>query len=80
MLAHLKEEKEAGKEIYPAFAGLSVMGDEGNQADKSELNRSCIISNVARKANIFSLQAIGVWKQLGGAAGLVRSPVDDLLE
>ena len=76
-MAHLGEERGAGKEIYPAFAGLSEMGD---QADKSELNRSCIISNVARKANIFSLQAIGVWKQLGGAAGLVRSPVDDLLE
>ena len=55
MLAHLKEEKEAGKEIYPAFAGLSVMGDEGNQADKSELNRSCIIRNIVREANIFSL-------------------------
>jgi hypothetical protein len=62
VLAHLKEEKEAEKEIYPAFAGFSVMGDEGNQADKSELNHSCIISKVAREANISSLQVFGVWK------------------
>ena len=38
VLAHLKGEKEAGKEIYPAFAGLSAMGDEGNETDKSKLN------------------------------------------
>lgn len=38
VLGHLKEEKEAEKEIYPAFAGLSVMGGEGNETDKSELS------------------------------------------
>ena len=45
VLAHLKDEKEAGKEIYPAFAGLSVMGDEGNEADKSKLNYLFQVNN-----------------------------------
>jgi hypothetical protein len=50
-LAHLKEEKEAGKEIYPAFAGLSVMGDEGNEADKSMLSHSFTVEVCSAKTH-----------------------------
>ena len=45
VLTHLKEEKEAGKDIYPAFAGLSVMGDEGTETDKSRRFHSSSVAN-----------------------------------
>jgi hypothetical protein len=41
VMSHLKVEKEAGKEIYPAFAGLKLMGDEGRETDESRLKRWC---------------------------------------
>lgn len=36
VLSHLKAEQEAGKEIHPAFAGLTTMDQESNEADKSK--------------------------------------------
>jgi hypothetical protein len=34
VVSHLKAEKEVGKEIYPAFAGLKLMGEEGRETDE----------------------------------------------
>jgi hypothetical protein len=47
MMSHLKVEKEAGKEIYPAFAGLKLMGDEGRETDESRLKKCCNLFNGA---------------------------------
>lgn len=40
-MSHLKLEKEAGKEVYPAFAGLKLMGDKGRETDRSRLKNCC---------------------------------------
>jgi hypothetical protein len=38
-MSHLKAEKEAGKEIYPAFAGLKLMGEEGRETDEGGFDK-----------------------------------------
>lgn len=49
VLGHLKEEKETGAEIYPAFAVSSIIGDEGHEADKSNFNHSFIVTSFENK-------------------------------
>jgi hypothetical protein len=41
VMSHLKAEKEGGKEIYPAFAGLKAMGEEGREIDGSKFELRC---------------------------------------
>ena len=38
VIRHLEAEKVAGKQIFPAFAGLNAMNDEGKETDKSRLS------------------------------------------
>jgi len=37
VIRHLNAEKAAGKQIFPAFAGLEAMNEEGKETDKSKL-------------------------------------------
>lgn len=36
-MSHLELEKSAGKEVYPAFAGLSTNDQQGNDAEKGKV-------------------------------------------
>jgi hypothetical protein len=40
VIRHLEAEKAAGKQIFPAFAGLEMMNEEGKETDKSKLLKS----------------------------------------
>ena len=41
-MSHLKAEKDVGIEIYPAFAGLKLMGEERRETDESRFDNCCI--------------------------------------
>jgi hypothetical protein len=56
VMRHLELEKAAGKEIYPAFAGLSMMDDGGNEAEKGRA--PCL--GIKVDANNRSLSATGM--------------------
>jgi len=45
VLSHLELEKTAGREIYPAFAGLSTMDQQGTDAEKVCQQLDCKTSN-----------------------------------
>jgi hypothetical protein len=47
VMSHLKAEKDVGKEIYPAFAGLKLMSEEGRETDGSKLDKCCNDLNYA---------------------------------
>jgi hypothetical protein len=53
-MRHLEVEKAAGKQIFPAFAGLETMNEEGKGIDKSRL---WSLRLRGQRANFFSLQA-----------------------
>ena len=36
MISHLEAERAAGTQIFPAFAGLKTMNEEGKATDKSK--------------------------------------------
>jgi Ring hydroxylating alpha subunit (catalytic domain) len=42
IMEHLKLEKEAGKEIHPAFAGLKYAGEKGKEADALCKSLDCL--------------------------------------
>jgi hypothetical protein len=45
IMKHLKMEKEAGGEIFPAFAGLRYAGEEGKEADAFCKSLECLSGN-----------------------------------
>jgi hypothetical protein len=45
ILEHLRMEKEAGKEIFPAFAGLKYAGEAGKEADEFCKSLDCLAGN-----------------------------------
>ena len=36
-MRHLEAEKVAGKQIFPSFAGMNAMNEDGKEIDKSKL-------------------------------------------
>jgi hypothetical protein len=37
VMRHLEAEKAAGRQVFPAFAGLKAMNEEGKEIDMSKL-------------------------------------------
>jgi hypothetical protein len=48
-MSHLKAEKEVGKEVCPAFAGLKLMVEEGRETDESTFYKCCNDLNYANR-------------------------------
>jgi hypothetical protein len=44
IMEHIKLEREAGREIFPAFAGLKYAGEKGKEADALCKSLECLAS------------------------------------
>jgi hypothetical protein len=68
-MRHLEAEKAAGRQIFPAFAGLEAMNDKGKEIDMSKL-----LSILKTGSNLYSMQATWMWgseRRFGLVAGSI---------
>ena len=58
MLKHLEDEKVAGREINPAFAGSTAMGEESISMDGSKFSEGCFddVTNTFKSVEVWNAE------------------------